>query len=151
MFGHHIKIKRMKGLLKMYNSSGIIAKQHGNTGKIKHKVTSFSATEFVVRFLHNYSEQNAVMLPWRSSTVYNTTLRLLPSSDSKVKIYEIYKASFTANMTEKPVHARVFTNIWREVCPDMVVMKPRTDLCTLCQKHFTSGAEMALLSEAQKM
>lgn len=151
MFGHQIKIKRMKRLLKMYNSTGIIVKEHGNTGKIKHKMTSFSDTEFVVKFLHNYAEQNAVMLPGRSSTVYNTALKLLPSNDSKVKIYNTYKASFTDNMTEKPVHLRVFTNIWREVCPDIVVMKPRTDLCSLCQKHYTSGAEMALVSDAQKM
>ncbi|KAG8257716.1 hypothetical protein J6590_042825 [Homalodisca vitripennis] len=120
-------------------------------GKMKHKVTSFSDTEFVVKFLQNYAEQHAIMLPGRSSTVYNTTLKLLPSSDSKVKIYETYKASFTNEITQKPVHSRVFSNIWRDICPDIVVMKPRTDLCAICQKHYSSGAEMALVPEEKKI
>lgn len=54
-------------------------------------------------------------------------------------------------MPQKPVKLKVFTNIWRSICPDIVVMKPRTDLCALCQKHYTSGAAMATVSEEEKM
>lgn len=151
MFGQNIKIKRLKRLTKMYNATGLVAKEHGNTGRLKKHTTSFPDTEFVVRFLHNYAEQHAIILPGRSSTVYQTSLRLLPSSDSKIKIYDTYKASFTDNMTQKPVNLRVFTNIWRYVFPDIVIMKPRSDLCSLCQKHFTSGAAMALVSEEEKL
>lgn len=94
---------------------------------------------------------HAIILPGRSSTAYNASLRLLPSSDSKVKKYGIYKASFTDDVAEKPARSRVFTNIWRDVCREIVVMKPRTDLCSTCQKHFTSGAEMALVPEEEKL
>ncbi|KAG8266542.1 hypothetical protein J6590_108221 [Homalodisca vitripennis] len=151
MFAHNIKIKRLKRLTKMYNTSGLIATAHGNTGKVKKNVTSFKDTEFVVKFLQNYAEQHAIILPGRSKTVYNTSLKLLPSSDSKVKIYDKYRASFTDEMQEKPVHQKIFTNIWRDICPDIVVMKPRSDLCAICQKHYTSGAEMASVSEEIKM
>lgn len=90
-------------------------------------------------------------MPGRSSTVFNANLKLLPSSDSKAKIFETYKASFTDGMPQKPVSSRVFTNIWKQICPEIVVMKPRSDLCAFCQKHFTSGAAMALVPEETKM
>lgn len=151
MFSNNIKIKRMKRLTKMYNESGLISKVHGNAGKVPKNVTSFCDTENIVRFLYNYAEQHAVILPGRSSTIYKTNLKLLPSSDTKVKIYETYKASFTPDMPSKPVSCRLFRNIWRQLCPEVVVMKPRSDLCATCQKHFTSGAAMALLPEETKL
>lgn len=151
MFCHQIKVKRLKRLKKMYNDNGLVAKVHGNTMKKAHNVTTFMDTQFVLKFLQNYAEQHAIYLPGRSSTVYNTSLKLLPSSDSKVKIYNVYKESFIAEMPEKPVSLRTFTNIWRQTCPNIVVMKPRSDLCSFCQKHYTSGAFMALANEEEKM
>lgn len=47
-------------------------------------------------------------------------------------------------MTVKPISLRVFTNIWRETCSTIVIMRPKSDLCAFCQKHYTSGTAMAL-------
>lgn len=151
MFCHQIKIKRMKRLTKHFNENGIASKPHGNTGKLSKKVTHFKQSEFVVKFLNNYAEQNGIFLPGRSSTVYNSRLKLLPSSDSKKKVYEVYKQSFRDDMTEKPVSLKMFTNIWRRTCSSIVVMKPRSDLCSFCQRHYTSGKIMASASEDEKM
>lgn len=151
MFCHQIKIKRLKRILKMYNDSGLVAKVHGNAKKIAKNATSFTDAKYVVNFINNYAEQHAIYLPGRSSTVYNTNLKLLPSSDSKKKIYDIYNQSFTGDMVEKPVSLRVFKNIWRETCSTIVVMRPKSDLCSLCQKHYTSGAAMVLASEEEKI
>lgn len=85
MFCHQIKVKRLKRLLKMYNDNGLVAKAHGNANKIAKNATSFSDTKYVVKFLINYAERHAICLPGRSSTVFNTNLKLLPSSDSKKK------------------------------------------------------------------
>lgn len=52
---------------------------------------------------------------------------------------------------EKPVSFRIFSNIWRELCSQIVLMKPRSDLCSFCQKHYTSGGTMALASEEEKI
>lgn len=84
MFCHQIKVKRLKRLLKMYNDNGLVAKvHHGNAKKIAKNSTSFSDTKYVVKFLINYAEQHAICLLGRSSTVFNTNLKVLPSSDSK--------------------------------------------------------------------
>lgn len=54
-------------------------------------------------------------------------------------------------MVKKPVSLRVFSNIWRDTCSTIVVMRPKSDLCSLCQKHYTSGAAMALAREEDKV
>lgn len=151
VFCHQIKIKRIKRLTKFYNEKGLIAKVHGNTGKTTKKVTNFRDTEFVMKFLNNYAEQNAIFLPGRSATVYNSRLKLLPSSDSKAKVFQMYKESFTEDMEEKPVSLRLFTNIWRQACSGIVVMKPRSNLCAYCQRHYTSGKIMAMANENDKI
>jgi hypothetical protein len=32
-----------------------------------------------------------------------------------------------------------------------VIIRPRSDLCTTCQQHYTSGAKMAMASDEEKM
>lgn len=151
MFAHNVKIKRFKRLTSQFNKTGFIAKEHGNTGKLAKNVTSFSRSEFVVRFLQNFAEQNAILLPGRASTIYNASLKLLPSNETKLSVYNKYLASFTEEVTEKPVSSKVFSNIWRETCRDVVIMRPRSDLCNTCQKHYTSGSQMAQATEEEKM
>ena len=51
---------------------------------------------------------------------------------------------------EDPVSLPSFQKIWMRVCPEIVIMKPMTDLCALCQKHYTSHPEKAVLTEQQK-
>lgn len=53
-------------------------------------------------------------------------------------------------MTEKPVSKRVFRNIWLQTSNEIVIMKPRSDLCATCQQHYTSGARRAMASEDDK-
>lgn len=151
MFAHNIKMKRFKRLTKVYNGSGLIAKQHGNAGKMAKNVTTHKKIEYVVRFLTNYAEQHALILPGRASTVYNANLKLLPSNETVRTVYEKYAASFNRDITEKPISKRLFRNIWRETCRDIVIMKPRSDLCATCQQHYTSGAKMAMATDEEKI
>lgn len=67
----------------MYNNNGLVAKVHGNALTTNKKVSHFIDTQYVVKFMNNYAEQNAIFLPGRSSTVFNASLKLLPSSDNK--------------------------------------------------------------------
>lgn len=49
MFGNLIKIKRLKRITKMYNSTGLVAVEHGNAGKLKKNTTSILDTEYIVK------------------------------------------------------------------------------------------------------
>lgn len=151
LFGHNIKIKKLKRLKKMYKDSGLVTKDHGNTGKANKRVTKFEKAEKVVRFLQNYAEQQAIFLPGRSSTVYNANLKLLPSNETKKTVYEKYKLSFVEADEDGPVLFRVFCNIWRQTCKEIIILRPRSDLCRTCQQHYTSGSKLTLASELEKL
>ena len=54
----------------------------------------------------------------------------LPASHNKKKAYKTYSESVTS-----PVHYRSFCRIWQKRAPHIKVMKPRTDVCAVCEKH----------------
>lgn len=66
----------------MYNNTELVAKVHGNANKVANNVTTFTDSDYVKTFLSNYAEQHAIYIPGRISNIYNTSLKLLPSSDS---------------------------------------------------------------------
>ena len=73
LFLHTIGTKRLKNLLKSYKENGLCPRVHGNT-KRKHKhALSYASTEYVVRFLHTYAEQHALLLPGRIQSLGHTT------------------------------------------------------------------------------
>ena len=45
----------------------------------------------------------------------------------------------------RPVGYSTFTGLWRQLLPYIVVMKPMTDLCWLCQQN---GAALAKCSKS---
>ena len=53
----------------------------------------------------------------------------LPASKNKKSAYNIYTKTVTQY---SPVHYRSFCHIWRRQAAHIKVMKPRTDVCALC-------------------
>lgn len=53
----------------------------------------------------------------------------------------------TVGLCSKPVS---FSS-WREECSQIVLMKPRSDLCSFYQKNFTSGGTMELAIEEENI
>ena len=47
----------------------------------------------IVKFLTNYADTNALVLPGRVSGFKRTDIRLLPSSHTKTVVYAVYKTS----------------------------------------------------------
>ena len=79
-FLHGIGIKRLKNLTKAVKENGLTPRMHGNTKRKPKHALSYTTTEFVVRFLFNYAEQNALVLPGRVPGYSRTDIQLLPSS-----------------------------------------------------------------------
>ena len=85
------------------------------------------STEFVVKFLHAYTEQHA-LLPGRVPGYTRTDLQLLPSSVSKKAVWRVYKQAAEHDSTIHPVAYTTFCYFWRTLVPSIVVMKSRSDL-----------------------
>ena len=80
---HGIGERRFKNLMKSLKEDGLAPRIHGNTKRKPQHALSFSSTEYVVRFLLNYTEQNGLLLPGRVPG-YSRTDSYLPAHRREV-------------------------------------------------------------------
>lgn len=149
-FLHTIGSKRLRNLAQSLRQNGLTPRVHGNTHKRPKHSLSFRSTEYVVRFLLSYAEQNALLLPGRVPGYSRSDIKLLPSSVSKRVIWRTYHS---AAEEEESIHAVAYTTfcrLWRSLLPSIIIMKPMTDLCWTCHKNSTAILRAANLSEMSK-
>ena len=149
-FLHTIGSKRLKNLAKSFKENGLTPRIHGNThNRPKHSLT-FESTEFVVRFLLSYAEQNALLLPGRIPGYSRSDIKLLPSSVSKRGIWKTYHSAPEEKQDVHAVAYTTFCRLWRSLLPSVIIMKPMTDLCWTCHQNSTAILRAANCSEANK-
>ena len=103
----------------------------------------------IVNYLHNYSEKNFILLPGRIPGYKTTSIQLLPSSTTKQKVWEIYQnEASTAHL--RNVSRTYFMNIWKTFTPEIVICKPRSDLCFICHQNSSAIIKAANKPESEK-
>ena len=90
-----------------------------------------------------------MVLPGRVPGYKRSDIQLLPSSTTKHKVWELYQQAAAVGST-RPVCYSMFTSLWRQLLPHVVVMKPMSDLCWLCQQHSTAISRSANRPEEEK-
>lgn len=148
LLSHSIKIKRFKRLMKHYKGHGISPPIHGNFKRTPKSTIKHETVDKIVSFIRNYAEESALFMPGRLASQYNI-VKLLPSSDNKSILYRKYKDICIAN-DEIWVSGPAFRKIWNTFCADIVIMKPKTDLCELCQRNYTSHGQLRGVSDEEK-
>ena len=90
-----------------------------------------------------------MLLPGRVPGYKSSDVKLLPSSTTKHAIWELYlQAAATSVM--RAVAYSTFTQLWRQLLPHVVVMKPMSDLCWVCQQNSTAIMRAANRPEEEK-
>ena len=97
----------------------------------------------------NIIEANAMVLPGRVPGYKRSDIQLLPSSTTKHVVWELYQQAAAAGST-RPVCYSMFTSLWRQLLPHVVVMKPMSDLCWICQQNSTAISRSANQPEEEK-
>ena len=98
---------------------------------------------------HNLPDSNAMLLPGRVPGYKDSDVKLLPSSTTKHAIWELYiQAAATSLM--RAVAYPTFNQLWRQLLPNVVVMKPMSDLCWVCQQNSTAIMRSANRPEEEK-
>ena len=87
-----------------------------------------------------------MLLPGRVPGYKDSDVKLLPSSTTKRAIWELYLQAAAAN-TMRAVAYSTFTQLWRQLLPYIVVMKPMSDLCWVCQQNSTAITRAANRAE----
>ena len=112
-----------------------------------HNVHSKDDYDRVRNFIRNYAECHAMPLPGRIPQSWKSDVLLLPTDCTKISVYRAYEAAATASKF-KCVSLSTFRQSWLDFCPNILIMKPATDLCWLCQKN-ASAAKRALTEPAE--
>ena len=66
-----------------YRANGLETRIHGNRKWLPHNHVTHTEITNMVRFLENYAEENAILLPGRVPNYKKNDIKLLPSSCGK--------------------------------------------------------------------
>lgn len=84
----------MTALQKWYKENGLQPKEKRNAGRANNiKAYSFDDTKQTVTFITNYADNHALILPGRVPSFKRDDIKLMPSSETKVKIHAAYSTA----------------------------------------------------------
>ena len=120
----------MKRLQKKANKGVVQLAHHGLTGRTpEHLAISADIEQDVMQFIYSYANMYGLPQPAAERGRAEDPPVYLPASKNKKSAYNIYTKTVTQY---SPVHYRSFCHIWRRQAAHIKVMKPRTDVCALC-------------------
>ena len=82
-FLHGVGSHRVKNIRRSYIQNGLVVRTHGNAKRLPHNALTYTQITNLVKFIQNYAEQNAILLPGRVPGFKRDDLKLLPCSDNK--------------------------------------------------------------------
>lgn len=148
-FAFGVGVKKLKNEKRRFLMYGMEEVQHGNTGVPVQHIASEGCAR-VIKFITAFSEQNSLVLPGRLPTYrLHKDLHLLPCTMNKSFLYSQYMAACGENNWES-VSRPTWYRLWLEHCGNIVVQKPKTDMCAVCQRLVISLGRMQGLSETEK-
>ena len=59
----------------------------------------------------------------------------LPTHLSYKKVYQNFIKSLSRKNSLRKLSYNSFRKLWQELTPNIIIQKPRTDLCDICQKY----------------
>lgn len=83
MFLYGVGKKRLTAVKDQYKNNGLETRIHKNSKRLPHNYRSLEVIKNVIRFLQNYAEENAILLPGRIPGYKRDDIKILPSSRSK--------------------------------------------------------------------
>ena len=82
-FLYGVSKHRIQSIKEHVLENGLVTRTHGNTRRLPHHALTLDETMNVLKFITNYAEQNAILLPGRIPQFKRDDIKVLPCSDSK--------------------------------------------------------------------
>ena len=136
LFLHTISKKRLRNLKAAFLEHGLAPRMHGNIKRLPANTLSLADTQRIAQFLTSYAEANAILLPGRIPGYKSTDIQLLPSCTTKRQVWLQYCSSLSdVPDVHRTVAYSTFCALWKRVLPRIIVTKPMSDLCLVCQRN----------------
>ena len=150
LFIHNIGEKKYTTVKQSYLKNGLDPIVHLNTNTLPHHAFTTQELQQITRFISNYAESNAILLPGRIPGYKRCDLQLLPTQCTKRSIWDSYVKA-CATLTFRMASYRSFCRIWQRYKPHVVITTPKSDLCWTCQRNSNAITMSANTSEVEKM
>ena len=93
-FLHAISQDRLTSIIKLYKENGLVPKEKKSGGRSNQRSAySYEDIKRSVAFITNYSEDHALVLPERVPGFRRESVKLLPSSETKIKVFKAYSSA----------------------------------------------------------
>ena len=87
-FLHDISHHKVQAIKTHFSENGLAVRVHGNSQNSPHNALTYERILNLLRFIQNYTEQNAILLPGRIPGFKRDDIKVLPTSDTK-KVHTI--------------------------------------------------------------
>jgi hypothetical protein len=144
-----IGTKRFKNVKASFVANGLAIREHKNSRRLPHNTLPHECTVHVVKFLQNFAEVHAILLPGNMPGYKRDDVQLLPSNTTKKAVWVQYKISCDQAGLQAAAYT-TFAALWRQLTPQIRVMKPMSDLCWVCQKNSVAIMRAANKPESAK-
>ena len=132
LFLFNISEKLFYTLRSHYKSNGLVSRIHGNKNRLPANTHTLDTNQHLKKFIENYAEEHAVILPGRIPGYRDDRIQLIQSSENKKIIHKHYVSCCEKTSIIAVSYSR-FCSLWNELLPYVVVAKPLSDLCWTCQ------------------
>ena len=122
---------------------------HGHTGRLISHGLTLADVESLLKFVLQYAEANAILLPGRVPGYKRDDVQILPSSTTKKAVWVLYVET-CQQLAVRALAYSTFCKVWSQFLRHIVVARPMTDLCWKCQQNSTAIVRSANLSEEEK-
>ena len=138
-FLHTICKQRLETVKAHLLQNGFTSRVHGNARRLPVHTLSLADLQQMVQFISNYSEAHAILLSGRVPGYKRDDLELLPASTTKRQIWMQFNESLHSLATPgRTVTYTTFYRTWKHFLPNVLITKPRSDLCWVCQRNTTT-------------
>lgn len=149
LFLHGIGEFRLRAIKASYLSQGMVPRVHGLTGRVPSNAFVLEDIMNIVKFILQYAESNAILLPGRVPGYKRDDIQILPSSITKRAVWKLYQNTATT-LSRRNVAYSTWCQCWKKFLPHVIVARPMTDLCWTCQQNSTAIIRSVNLSEEEK-
>ncbi|XP_056013929.1 uncharacterized protein LOC125667802 [Ostrea edulis] len=130
LFAYGVGSKYVKNLVSHMNENGHVPRTHKNKNRRPSNAFHFDDLKNAIDYIQNYAEEFGLPQP----TVKNKSIPItyLPSSGSKTTLHSLYSTSCD-ELGKRKVGLTTFKLLWKDCCPHIKYMTPRSDICPICE------------------
>ncbi|XP_042265228.1 uncharacterized protein LOC121895816 isoform X2 [Thunnus maccoyii] len=139
-----ISQNKLTNLIKFYKQHELAPRMKRFGGCVlSRRLLTVQDIQRIKQFIANFADVHAMPLPGRIPGFKQSDIQVLPTMETMTSVWWRYKSHRAAGNS-------TFRKLWRQQTPNIVIGKPITDLCWVCQKNNNAICHSSNLPDCVK-